>query len=97
MTQVISIIKLSQQLLDLKEKKGNLHAKLIDTNRLVKLGEAVPEAVFQLKKQISEVTANIRSLEHDLSILTLTVMRTASIKETPYGRVVEYDTEETQE
>jgi hypothetical protein len=96
MTSLVSIVQLYKQLADLKEKRANLHVKLIDTNRLVKRGEAVPESAIQVKKEMADMTSKIRSLEHDLSILTLTLIQTASIEETPYGRTIKYDKQETE-
>lgn len=95
MTQLLSIAQLSLQLADLKEKKQVLHGKLIDTNRLFKMGQATQEDKDSIKKKMSELTAAIRSMEHDLSILTLTIMKTAAIEETPYGRVIKYQEEDT--
>jgi hypothetical protein len=91
MTQVKSVLSLSLELSSLKEQKALLHVKLIEVNRLVKRGESVPEAALDMKKQIADLTSTIRSMEHDLSILTLTVMRTAIIEETPYGRTIKYE------
>ncbi len=87
---LISIVELYHQLSDLKEKRTNLHVKLIDTNRLVKRGEADPETVLQIKKEMADTTSKIRSLERDVSILTLTMLKTASIEENSYGRTIKY-------
>ena len=91
MTQVISVVHMSLQLSELKAKRADLHIKLIDTNRLAKLGQATEQDKKTIKEEIAMMTSRIRSMEHDLSVLTLTLMQTASIEETPYGRVIKYE------
>lgn len=91
MSKLTSILQLTSQLADFKAEKDSLHAMLILTNRQVKAGEAFPESQLSLKAKIAKKNAEIRSLEHDLSLLTLTIMQTATIEETPYGRTIKYE------
>jgi hypothetical protein len=92
--KVLSLLDLTAQLADLKQQKNALHSQLIETNRQIKAGTATKPQSQAIKDQISVLQAEMRGLEHELSILTVMVVQTVTIKETPYGRILEYPTSE---
>lgn len=98
MTQkVMSLLGLTSQLQELKQKKQIAHNTLIETNRAFKRGEVTNEDVLAVKARIADLTSSIRSLEHDVSVLTVLVCQQATVEETPYGRTIKYNTGDTNE
>lgn len=89
----LSLLTLTDRLARLKAHKQDLHTQLIETNRQIKAGKADKPMSDAVKEEISLVQSEIRSLEHELCLLTVMVVQKAVIEETPYGHVIKYDQE----